>query len=189
MRVAFTFVICLLFSTLMAHGQSPPAPSPAIKQDGRASAGSKDTQRQIDDEVWIPFFAASNAFDAAGFLAVQSKDLVRISADSKQIYELDRYQTEIREGFKRARERGIVRKSEVRFLERIVSGHLAYETGYFRSQATLPGGEVRIRYTKFEFVLRKEGGRWKILVDKDTAENGTITEEMFQAAAPMRREQ
>jgi hypothetical protein len=33
-------------------------------------------------------------------------------------------------------------------------------------------------------VLRKEGGKWKILVDKDTADEGKITEAMFRAVNP-----
>jgi hypothetical protein len=33
--------------------------------------------------------------------------------------------------------------------------------------------------------LRKEDGKWKILVDSDTRENGTITDEMFAAAQPL----
>jgi len=131
--------------------------------------------------------AASDAFDAERFLAVQSKDLVRVAPDSKEVYGLARYQTEIREGFPRARSRGIVRKTELRFLERTASDDLAYETGYFRSRVTLASGEVRTRYARYEFVLRKEGEQWKILLDKDTAEGGRITEEAFRAAAPMRQ--
>ena len=151
------------------------------------ACGTDDTQLQIERDVWIPLFAASNAFDAEGFLALQSKDMVRVSVDSKEVYGLARYQTEIREGFERARARGLVRKSEMRFLERTTSDDLAYETGYFRSHATLPSGEELIRYSRFEFVLRKQGGKWRILLDKDTAEGGRITEEAFRAASPMRQ--
>ena len=148
---------------------------------------AQDIQSQIDRDVWIPLFNASNAFDADAFLAVQSRDMVRVSVDSKEVYGLARYQSEIRKGFKRAGDRGIVRKSEVRFLERTASDELAYETGYFRSQVTLVSGEQRVRYSRFEFVLRKEGGKWRILIDKDTADGGRITEEQFRAAAPMRQ--
>jgi ketosteroid isomerase-like protein len=142
---------------------------------------------EIERDVWIPFIAASNTFDADGFLAVQSKDLVRIAADQKEVYGLDRYAREIRDGFKRARERGLKRVSEARFLERAASETLAYHTGYFKSQATLADGEIRTRYSRFEFVLRKDEGRWRILLDKDTADGGKITEQDFQAATPVGR--
>jgi ketosteroid isomerase-like protein len=150
-------------------------------------AAAQDVRLQIEKDVWIPFLAASDAFDADGFLAAQSKDLVRVSLDAKQVYGLARYQTEIHEGFARARARGIVRRSDVRFLERMASGDLAYETGYFRSEVRSPDGSVRVRYSRFEFVLRNESGRWKILLDKDTTDGGTITEEAYQAASPLRR--
>lgn len=140
---------------------------------------------QIEADVWIPFLAASDAFDADRFLAVQSRDLVRVSTDAKRVYGLARYETEIREGFRRARERGITRVSEVRFLDRVADGDLAYETGFFRSRVTLANGEVRVRYTRFEMVLRREAGTWKFLLDKDTSDGGSITEEAYQAAAPM----
>jgi ketosteroid isomerase-like protein len=151
-----------------------------------APAARADTaQDEIDRDVWRPFMTASNAFDADGFIAVQSKDLVRVAVDTKEVYGLERYAREIRDGFKRARERGLKRKSEARFLSRASSADLAYETGYFKSEATLASGEERVRYSRFEFVLRKENGVWKILVDKDTADGVKITEQDFQAASPV----
>lgn len=152
-----------------------------------APALAQDTQAQIEADVWIPFLAASNAFDADGFLAVQSKDMVRVSPDANEVYGLARYEREIREGFARAKTRGLTRKSEMRFLKRTSSEGLAYETGYFRSEARLASGEVRVRFSRFEMVLKKEEGKWKILIDKDSAEGGSITEEAFRAAEPMRR--
>jgi hypothetical protein len=139
--------------------------------------------RQIEADVWLPFIAASNSFDVDGFLAVQSKDLVRISGYTNEIYGLARYESEIRPGFKRARDRGLTRRSEVRFLQRVTSESLAMDTGYFRQEATLPNGEVRISFTRFEFVLRKEGKRWKILVDQDFSD--PVTQSDFLKATPV----
>jgi len=149
-------------------------------------AAQDDVQRQIDNDVWIPLFAASDKFDADKFLSIYSKDLVRVSVDANQVYGMERFESEIRPGFKRARERGIRRKSEMRFLRRTATGNLAFETGYFRSEAVLANGELSVRYTLFEFILRKEGKHWKILVDKDSTEKGAITEKDFQVATPLK---
>ncbi|HSJ64056.1 MAG TPA: DUF4440 domain-containing protein [Gemmatimonadaceae bacterium] len=146
---------------------------------------AQNVERQIDRDVWIPLMRASNAFDAEGFLALQSPDLVRVAADQQEIYGLARYASEIRAGFERARARGLRRASDVRFLTRTASGELAYETGYFRSRVTMPDGEVRTRYSRFEFVLRNENGVWRILVDKDSADGGRITAEDFESATPI----
>lgn len=140
---------------------------------------SSEVARQIDAQVWTPMMAASNAFDADGFLGVLSPDLVRVAVDSNEVYGLGRYEREIRAGFARARERGIRRRSEVRFLSRAQSDDLARDAGIFRSEAIQADGEVRVRYTAFEVLLRREDGRWKILVDQDTARGGAITEEDY----------
>lgn len=145
-----------------------------------------EVQSQIETDVWRPLLAASNTFDADGFLAIQSSDLVRIALDARQVYGLAQYEKEIRDGFARARSRGITRSSDARFLNRIVSADHAYETGYFRSEVRMPSGEVTVRYSRFYMVLRKESGSWRILVDQDTREGGNITEEAFRAATPLR---
>lgn len=155
---------------------------------GAAPVGASDVPREIDRQVWIPLLAASNQFDAEGFLAVQSADLVRVSVDTSEIYGLDRYRRELVEGFARARERGIRRQSEVRFLTRTHSGGLARDTGVFRSEVVLAGGETRVRYTAFEMILRLEDGRWRILVDQDTARGGSISEAEYLAGTPLQRD-
>jgi ketosteroid isomerase-like protein len=74
---------------------------------------------------------------------------------------------------------------ELRFLERISNGTLAYEVGYFKNEVISSSGEKRISYGKFQVALRKENGTWKILVDSDSSESGNITDEMFAAAQPI----
>lgn len=147
-----------------------------------AVAAAQETQAQIDRDVWIPFLAASTAFDAEKFLAVQSKDLIRVAPDRQEIYGLPRYAAEIRQGFPRAKQRGVVRRTEMRFLTRTAAENLAHETGFFRSEVTLATGEKRVQFARFEMVLRREDGAWRILLDKDTSDGGAITEEMFRAA-------
>jgi hypothetical protein len=73
---------------------------------------------------------------------------------------------------------------ELRFTERIASGGQAYEVGYFKNEA-ITGDEKRVSYGMFHVTLRKENGTWKILVDSDSNEGRTITEEKFQAAKPL----
>ena len=82
--------------------------------------------------------APSNSFDAEGFLAVQSRDLVRVSVDTKEVYGLQRYATEIRAGFSRAKERALKRSSEMSFLTRTHSGALAHERESSNRQSCSP---------------------------------------------------
>jgi hypothetical protein len=104
------------------------------------------------------------------------------------LYGIDRYTSEIRAGFARARERGLRRMTTVRFLTRTQTNALARDTGIFRSELTLPGGERRLTYTAFEMILRKENGLWKLLVDQDTSRGGSIAERDFLAGRPLSTE-
>jgi hypothetical protein len=48
-----------------------------------------------------------------------------------------------------------------------------------------PQGITKTFYGKFLVILRKENGTWKILVDTDSSEGGTVNEEAFLAAQPI----
>jgi len=147
-------------------------------------ASANEVGRELDRDLWLPFLAASSAFDAEEFLALHSADFIRVSMDRQQIQGLTEYASQLRDGFARARARGVTRTTQMRFLRRFAEGDLAYESGYFRGVATLPGGEVRENFVLFDVVARRENGHWRILLDKDTAEGGEITLAMFEAAAP-----
>lgn len=185
-KVMLVLTLACAGSALASATEQPATGRADATGEQAAQESQKQVEAQIEREVWLPFMAAANAFDAEGFLAVQSKDMVRVSGDTNEIHGLDRYARETRAGFERAKERGVKRHSEMRFLSRTHSGDLAYETGYFHSRATLANGEERLRYSRFEVILRNENGRWKILLDKDTSQGGTITDAMYQEAKPMR---
>jgi hypothetical protein len=145
----------------------------------------KDVESQINTQVWEPMLRASNEFDAEAFLAVLSRDLVRVSTDQNVVYGFERYSRETREGFARARERGLRRSSTMRFISRAHSQGLARETGIFRSEVVLGNGQTRVSFTAFEMILRQEAGVWKLLVDQDSWREGKITEAEYLAALPM----
>lgn len=150
-----------------------------------AQTPAAEIEREIDEQVWGPLLRASDNFDAEGFLAVHSPDLIRVSVDRNIVHGFARYSAEIRAGYPRARERGVRRTSTLRFLSRAQEGGLARDTGIFRSDAVLPSGEKRVSFTAFEMILRREGGKWKLLVDKDEWRGGQITEQEFLKGRPM----
>jgi ketosteroid isomerase-like protein len=145
-------------------------------------------QADIDIQVWKPFTKAIMNQDVNAFVAVHSKDLVRAERNQKKVMGLDEYRKGMETGWPGWKES--IQKSkttytfELRFTERISNGSVAYEVGYFKNESIGPNGK-RVSYGKFQVALRKEEGIWKILVDSDSNEGGTITEEMFQAAKPI----
>jgi len=143
---------------------------------------SQDQQKEIDAQVWTPFIESFNLRNTEGFMAVHSKDLVRAPRDSKVILNFDQYKRENADGDSRSKSK---RTIELRFLERIASETQAFEIGVYKTTVTGSNGEPRSFYGKFHVVHRKENGVWKILVDSDSSEGGTVGEKIFQEAKPM----
>jgi ketosteroid isomerase-like protein len=146
-------------------------------------------QKEIDDQVWKPFTEAITTQNVEKFLSVHSKDVVRVERDSKKILSYDQYKSNVEKGWPGWKESIAKNKTkysfELRFTERLGNENTAYEVGYFKNESTNADGQVRKSFGKFHVVLRKEDGVWKILVDSDSNEGKSITEEMFLAAAPL----
>ena len=62
---------------------------------------------------------------------------------------------------------------------------LAIDVGIYKTTYLPQESEPRSFYGKFLVVLRKENTHWKILVDTDSSEGRTISEDDFIAANPM----
>ncbi len=146
---------------------------------------SQDYQKEINDQVWKPFIQTFNNFDADGFLAVHSKDIIRSSRDSKEILDWKEYLKQQKAGDKRSIEQGSKRTLELRFTERIANAEKAIEVGIYKTSSINSKGEIRSFYGRFHVILRKENGIWKILVDTDSSEGNTISEKDFLSALPI----
>ena len=156
---------------------------------GSSMALGQTDQADINNQVWKPFTKAIMVQDASAFMAVHSADVVRIEIDGKEIQNFSDYKTTLDNGWPGWKEsiakNGSKYTFELRFIERISNGKLAYEIGYFKNESFNAKGEVRKYFGKFHVTLRKEDGIWKILVDSDSNDGGAITEEMFLKAKPL----
>jgi len=145
--------------------------------------------QEINEQVWKPFTQAIMNQDVEKFISLHSKDLVRAERDGKHVLNYDQYKIRMEEGWPKWKESN--KKSnvqytfELRFLERISNETQAFEVGYFKNETVNPNGEKRVSFGQFHVALRKENGVWKILVDSDSNNGRTITEEMFLAAKPI----
>jgi ketosteroid isomerase-like protein len=153
------------------------------------STFGQNDQADINNQVWKPFTQAIMAQDVAAFLAVHSKDVVRAELTDNQVQNYKEYQAAMEKswpGWKESIQKNNSKYTfELRFLQRISNGSLAYEVGYFKNESINEKGEKRMYFGKFNVALRKENGIWKILVDSDSNEGGTITEEKFLKAKPL----
>lgn len=156
--------LCLFFSSL-AQAQTP--------------------QAEINKHVWESFITSFNNHQADAFMAVHSKDVVRSARDGKTVWNWDEYKKSQTEGDQLDLNAKRKRTLTLRFTERIASNDLAVEVGVYKTSYLLADGKTMDYYGRFHVVLRKENGTWKILVDTDSSENGTISEKDFLAAKPI----
>jgi ketosteroid isomerase-like protein len=61
-------------------------------------------------------------------------------------------------------------------------GDLASERGVYRLTARRADGDQRVFHGRFHTFARKVDGRWRIAVDYDSDEGGTVTPNAFDAA-------
>ena len=145
---------------------------------------AQDFSKEINDQVWKPFIKTFNDYESDAFLALHSKEVIRSSRDSKQILNWEQYLLEQKRGDDWAKAKGYKRTLELRFTERIANEKQAIDVGIYKT-TNIANGETRSYYGRFHVVLRKEDGQWKIVVDTDSSEGHTISEEHFLKAQAM----
>lgn len=146
---------------------------------------AQNIQQEINDQVWKPFIQTFNDRDTKGFMALHSKDAVRSPRDAKAIWNWNEYYQNQERGDLRGKSSGSKRQLELRFTERIASTDLALEVGVYKTTSIATDGIAKSFYGRFHVVLRKENGFWKILVDTDSSEGGSISEKDFLEASPI----
>jgi ketosteroid isomerase-like protein len=137
--------------------------------------------RELNRDVWHPLQKAFGAFDAEAFLALHGDGFIRAGGPTMQVLGLPEYAEQTRRAFADMADRGDRVGIEFRFLERLAGGDLASERGIFRITATR-AGDQRVFHGKFHTFARRSDGRWRLAVDYDSDEGGTIDAESFEAA-------
>jgi ketosteroid isomerase-like protein len=150
-----------------------------------SSVFSQTPQQEINSEVWKPFLSSFNNRDTRAFMDVHSKQVVRAPRDSKVVWNWDEYFQAQERGDKNEKASRNKRELELRFTERLANKDLAVEVGVYKTTYIQQNGSRKSYYGRFHVVLRKENGIWKILVDTDSTEGNTITEEHFLAGQPL----
>jgi ketosteroid isomerase-like protein len=144
-----------------------------------------ETQKEIIEQIWKPFIEGFNNSSTEVFMSVHSRDLIRSPRDDKSILNYAEYRELQSRSDSKTLAKGNKKNIELRFTERFASNDLAINVGIFKTSYTLKNGQTSDYYGRFHVALRKENGYWKILVDTDSTEGGTIGEKDFLAAIPM----
>lgn len=141
--------------------------------------------KELNRDIWIPFAEAYAAGDADKYLGLHTADFIRAQGDEQSTKDLAGYSRGVRAGFQRGKEQGGKTAIEFRFFERFSNGNTASERGIYQYTYTPQSGEAWSGYGQFHVFSRKENGRWKIAVDYDSSESGTVGAAEFLAGKPM----
>ena len=139
----------------------------------------------INRDVWLPFQRAYAALDLDAFLHFHSPDLVRVEIGERWIGGRDEYAQRVRRGFGRATERGDSFAIDFHFTARIVGDAVAYERGVYCASITAPDGGVQLFYGRFNTVSRLTTDGWRLALDQDDDEGGTVDATAFAAGHPI----
>lgn len=181
---AFLTCLAALLGHAAAEPQTPPrqeAPSP--------SAGPLDEerrQRQINADLWRPFMAHFADGEAEAYIALRAPQFVRVAAGSpRRLIDRATYATQTRGMFETLRKRGIRATLEVRLQERLGTETQAFESGIWRLAIVRSDGQSSFQYGRFQVLLGRQEGSWKMLLDEDVALNAQDGERLFAATAPI----
>lgn len=157
MKILFSCILICCFSSVIAQNNA--------------------TETEINKQVWLPFMKAYQEMDAAGFMSLHAKDLIRVPVDAGKILTYEEYALGNQKS--NAYHSQHKRKQSIAFSfeNRIHNENTAFETGYYKITSTEADGKVNYYFGKFTVALRKIEGQWKIVLDSDTGKN--ITETMF----------
>lgn len=150
-----------------------------------ANLFAQDAQKEINEQVWKPFIRSFAEGNTKAFMDVHSKDLTRSARESKKVLNWEDYYKQTKSGNERRAKDKTRLEIELRFTERINNETQAIDVGVYKTSWFAADGKRGAGYGRFHVVHRKEHGTWKILVDTDSNESGTIGETQFLAAKPM----
>ncbi|MDX2218067.1 MAG: hypothetical protein SF172_03510 [Burkholderiales bacterium] len=167
------FAAALLLIPVLALAQRPPsAPQPA----------NPAILKAIDADVWVPYSKAFADGRANDYIALHSKSLLRVMGDVKYVDPYDGFARNMTEMFDSLKKQNVKVTIQFRFTERIASADTASERGIYEFVMTDAKGKVTKNYSRFHNFLKKEGGKWKIVMDYDNGEKGAVTEATYKAA-------
>lgn len=138
--------------------------------------------REINRDIWTPFSEAYAGNDADKYISLHAADFIRANGGQwAGVKNLAEYGASVKTNFARNAQNGRTARIDFTFFERVAGAETASERGIYRYTDLPKTGEPRSFYGKFHVFHRKVNGVWKIAVDYDSDEDGTIGEADFRA--------
>jgi ketosteroid isomerase-like protein len=160
-----------------------PSPDRTVRID--SSAAHRARLREINRDIWQPFSEAYAANDAEKYIALHAPNFIRGNGGMwAGVKNLEEYAASVRKNFAQNIAQNQKVGIDFTFFERVAGAETASERGIYRYNSMGKDGVPKFFYGQFHVFHRKINGKWKILVDYDSDENGTINAEKFNAGWP-----
>ena len=143
------------------------------------SVFSQSQTEAINKDVWYNFMQAYQDLDASLFNKIHTDDVLRIPEESGSMMIGREYKDANLDNFNSWNLANVKQRIEFSFYSRIQKANWAYETGIYKLTRYNESGSQSY-YGKFHVTLKKVSGVWKIYIDSDNSNGGTIGEEDFQ---------
>lgn len=138
--------------------------------------------KAINRDIWGPFAEAYAAGDADAYIALHTPDFIRASIT--EVQDLEAYRSSSKRHFNYNKTKNSRCEIAFTFFERVAGTDRASERGIYRYTAIQQDGGRLHYYGKFHVFHRKIGDKWKIAVDYDSDEDGSISQGDFEAGLP-----
>jgi ketosteroid isomerase-like protein len=130
---------------------------------GRTEAASSPTSAVIDADVWTPVSASVAHDDIAAMGRVYHPSAVLVTADGTR--PIAQALVGWGKDMKSNRSKGIRASVALRFANRQDDAMTAFESGIFQYTLTDRSGTSTPSYRRFEALLVKQGGKWRIVME------------------------
>jgi hypothetical protein len=143
-------------------------------------AQNKDHLEAINT-VWAKFYKAFETLDYTLMEEIHTKELVRVSG-GKRILDYDTYIKGYKSSFQNSKDTNQTSHISLRFFERINNDKTASERGIYKLIRNKGTEKEQAYYGQFHVLFKKINDEWKIIMDYDSSESGTIGEDDYNKA-------
>ena len=145
-----------------------------------------DYLKEINKDIWLPFMDSYATLDVEKYKSLETEDFIRVDGNNKNLPSHKEYFDNVATWFSDMKKEGRKLTIAFRFTERFAKDGTASERGIYELKSfDANGKEVFKSYGKFHVFLRKLNEKWKIVVDYDSYENGSINEQSYLDAFQM----
>ena len=131
--------------------------------------------------TWAKFYKAFATLDYTLMAEIHAEDLVRVSG-GRRIIDYDTYIKNYKASFERDDKAGHTSTISLRFFERLCTDTTASERGIYKLVRNKGTEQEQAYYGQFHVLFKKRDGVWKITMDYDSSEGGTIGEDDYNKA-------